>query len=161
MPVKCDACALTGDPFSISLTGDPFKIFEGDDLNTEISLLGKCGQGKRYKMIISVIWVRMDEKLENAKFDWFIGDVVEFNASTVTVNSQTYTIAQALREISTNPDGSEVIKNALTTYGEEYCKDNARGKFVFSQPFFEYTMANKYQTIIGLPQAQQKMVMVM
>lgn len=158
VPVKCDACALTGDPFSISLTGDRFKIFEGDDLNTEISSPENAEQGKRYKIAGNFRYLGENgwETVENAKFDWFIGDVVEFNASTVTVNSQTYTIAQALREISTNPDGSEVIKNALTTYGEEYCEDNARGKFVFSQPFFEYTMANKYQTIIGLPQAQQK-----
>lgn len=158
VPAKCDACALTGDPFSISLTGDRFKIFEGDDLNTEISSPENAEQGKTYKIAGNFRYLGENgwETVENAKFDWFIGDVVEFNASTVTVNSQTYTIAQALREISTNPDGSEAIKNALTTYGGEYRKDNASGKFVFSQPSFEYTMANKYQTIIGLPQAQQK-----
>lgn len=158
VPAKCDACALTGDPFSISLTGDRFKIFEGDDLNTEISSPENAEQGKTYKIAGNFRYLGENgwETVENAKFDWFIGDVVEFNASTVTVNSQTYTIAQALREISTNPDGSEAIKNALTTYGGEYRKDNASGKFVFSQPSFEYIMANKYQTIIGLPQAQQK-----
>ena len=158
VPAKCDACALTGDPFSISLTGDRFKIFEGDDLNTEISSPENAEQGKTYKIAGNFRYLGENgwETVENAKFDWFIGDVVEFNASTVTVNSQTYTIAQALREISTNPDGSEVIKNALTTYGGEYRGDNASGKFVFSQSSFEYIMANKYQTIIGLPQAQQK-----
>lgn len=112
MPAKCDACALTGDPFSISLTGDRFKIFEGDDLNTEISSPENAEQGKTYKIAGNFRYLGENgwETVENAKFDWFIGDVVEFNASTVTVNSQTYTIAQALREISTNPDGSEAIK---------------------------------------------------
>ncbi|WP_278624991.1 T9SS type A sorting domain-containing protein [Parabacteroides gordonii] len=155
---KCDDCALTGDPFSISVTGDRFTIFEGDDLKTEISSPENAKQGETYKIVGNFRYLDNGTwtTLENAKFDWFIGDTLEFNTTKVTVAGETYTIAEALKLSSTDQDKSNDIKTALTNYGGEYKKDNTSGKFVFGASSFEYTMANKYQTIIGLPQAQQK-----
>lgn len=156
VPAKCDECALIGDPFSISVTGERFKIFDGEKLDIEISSPESAVQGKTYKIAGNFRYLDDGWKtLENAKFDWFIGDTVEFNTKTVQVSADTYTIAKALKLYSTNPDKSENIKKALITYGEEYDK-NKNGKFVFDAPSFDYEMANKYQTIIGLPQAQQK-----
>ena len=158
VPAKCDECALIGDPFSISVTGERFKIFEGEKLDIEISSPESAVQGKPYKIAGNFRYLDDGWKtLENAKFDWFIGDTVEFNTKTVQVSADTYTIAEALKLYSTNPDKSDNIKNALITYGEEYDKnENKNGKFVFDASSFDYEMANKYQTIIGLPQAQQK-----
>lgn len=156
VPAKCDECALIGEPFSISVTGKRFKIFDVEKLDTEISSPESAVQGKEYEIAGNFRYLDDGWKtLENAKFDWFIGDTVEFNTKTVQVSADTYTIAEALKLYSTNPDKSENIKKALITYGEEYDK-NKNGKFVFDAPSFDYEMANKYQTIIGLPQAQQK-----
>lgn len=158
VPANCDGddCALIGDPFSISVTGERFKIFGGENLDTEISSPESAVQGKEYKIAGNFRYLDDGWKtLKNAKFDWFIGDTVEFNTKTVQVSVDTYTIAEALKLYSTNPDKSDNIKKALIDYGKEYDKDK-NGKFVFDAPSFDYKMANKYQTIIGLPQAQQK-----
>ena len=81
MPAKCDECALIGDPFSISITGDRFTIFEGDKLETEISSPANAVQGNTYKIAGNFRY--LDDgtwtTLKDAKFDWFIGDTVEFN----------------------------------------------------------------------------------
>lgn len=158
VPTQCDDCALIGDPFLISVTGDRFTIFEGDKLDTEISSPENAEQGKRYKIAGNFRYLDNGTwtTLKDAKFDWFIGDVVEFNTKTVQVSGKTYTIAEALKRHSTDTDQSDDIKRALITYGEEYNKDTKSGKFIFDTPSFEYYMLNKYQTIIGLPQAQQK-----
>lgn len=156
MPAKCDECALIGDPFSISVTGERFKIFDVEKLDTEISSPESAVQGKEYEIAGNFRYLDDGWKtLENAKFDWFIGDTVEFNTKTVQVSADTYTIAEALKLYSTNPDKSENIKKALITYGEEYDK-NKNGKFVFDAPSFDYEMANKYQTIIGFATSSQK-----
>lgn len=158
VPTQCDDCALIGDPFSISVTGKRFTIFGGDDLKTEISSPESVTQGETYTIAGNFRYLDGEWKtLDNAKFDWFIGDVVEFNTKTVEVSGHTYTIAEALKLYSTDPDNSNKIKEALIAYGKEYNKDkNKDGKFVFGVSSFDYEMANKYQTIIGLPQALQK-----
>ena len=156
VPAKCDACALTGDPFYLSLTGDRFTIFEGENLETEISSPTDAQQGKTYKIAGNFRYLNDGTwtTLENAKFDWFIGDVVEFNTATVEVQGNSYTYAEALKLHSTDTDQKEAIKTALNAL--LYDKDNnTNGKFVLNAASFEYKMANKYQTIIGLPQAQQ------
>lgn len=155
--LECGNCALTGDPFQLSVAGDRFTIFGGDDLNTEISSPEKAEQGETYKIAgrFSYLDNGTWKELEDAKFDWFIGTLEEFNTLKVTLSGKEYTIAQLLPTISTSTEiASEAIIKALTEQYGVY-GTNTNGKFVFSQHDFEYTMANKYQTIIGLPHALQ------
>lgn len=156
--IGCGDCALTGDPFQLSVAGDRFTIFGGDDLNTEISSPENAEQGKKYKIAgrFSYLDDGTWKELEDAKFDWFIGTLEEFNTLKVTLSEKEYTIAQLLPTISTSTEvASQAIIEALTNQYGVYGTDNTSGKFVFTQHNFEYTMANKYQTIIGLPHALQ------
>lgn len=162
--MACDACALIGDPFKLSVAGDRFTIYEGDDMETEIDA-EKVEQTKTYKIVGNFRYQGSEglETLENAKFDWFIGTLEEFNTFKVTVNDKEYTIQAALNEISTGQDTNDDIENALTEEFGVYSKDSEdgkNGKFVFGQPSFEYIMVNKYQLIVGLPRAIQGEVQI-
>lgn len=156
--LKCGNCALTGDPFQLSVAGDRFTIYESNDLQTEIESPENVEQGVTYK--IAGCFSYLDngtwKELENAQFDWFIGTLEEFNTLKVTLNGNEYTIAQLLPTISTSTEveSKKIIEELTKQYGE-YGTDKTSGKFVFGKHDFDYTMANKYQTIIGLPHALQ------
>lgn len=156
--LKCGNCALTGDPFQLSVAGDRFTIYESNDLQTEIESPENVEQGVTYK--IAGCFSYLDngtwKELEDAQFDWFIGTLEEFNTLKVTLNGNEYTIAQLLPTISTSTEveSKKIIEELTKQYGE-YGTDKTSGKFVFGKHDFDYTMANKYQTIIGLPHALQ------
>lgn len=163
--MACDACALIGDPFKLSVAGDRFTIYDVEDVETEIDA-EKVKQTKTYKIVGNFRYQGSEglETLEDAKFDWFIGTLEEFNTSKVKIDGKEYyTIQEALNIISLGEDTNDDIKNVLTKEFGVYSKDSEdgkNGKFVFGQPSFEYIMVNKYQLIVGLPRAIQGEVQI-
>lgn len=163
--MACDACALIGDPFKLSVAGDRFTIYDVEDVETEIDA-EKVVQTKTYKIVGNFRYQGSEglETLEDAKFDWFIGTLEEFNTSKVKIDGKEYyTIQEALNIISLGEDTNDDIKNVLTKEFGVYSKDSEdgkNGKFVFGQPSFEYIMVNKYQLIVGLPRAIQGEVQI-
>ncbi|WP_298550071.1 T9SS type A sorting domain-containing protein [uncultured Parabacteroides sp.] len=159
--IACGSCALIGDPFRISVAGDRFTIYSDESVGSEITKPENVEQGKTYKIVGNFRYLDSGTwtTLENAKFDWFIGTLEEFNTSKVTIGNTEYTIQEALNVISTSKDKDtrENIKNALVErFGEyESTENDKKGKFVFGKYSFDYTMVNKYQLIVGLPRAIQ------
>lgn len=153
--LACGTCALVGDVFRVSVTGDRFTIIKSGE--TELIKPDNVEQGKTYS-ISGVFKYRKKDNgplitLENAQFDWFIGTFDEFYTSTVTVDNKDYTIQEAFRIISQGESDAEAIQNALQAYDKD---SNSTGQYVFGKSGFDYKMENKYQSIIGLPRANQK-----
>lgn len=158
LPLKCDACALTGDPFEISVAEDRFKIYGLDDTKTEVSE-EEVEQDKKYHITGNFQYFKDDKwnTLENALFDWFIGTLEEAEKLTVKVEGKNYSIKEALNEIATGGENNrELLENALRDQYGFYSKDNPSGLFVLGVSSFDYEMVGGYQSVIGLVRAKQK-----
>ena len=158
LPLKCDACALTGDPFEISVAEDRFKIYGSDDTKTEISE-EEVEQDNVYHITGNFQYFKDDKwnTLENALFDWFIGTPEEAEKLTVEVEGKIYSIKEALNEIATGDENNRgLLENALRDQYGFYSKDTPSGLFVLEVSSFDYEMVGGYQSVVGLVRAKQK-----
>lgn len=154
----CDVCALIGDPFEISVAKDRFNIYGLDDTQTEISE-EEVEQDTRYHITGNFQYFKDDEwkELEGAKFDWFIGTLEEAKKLTVEVDGKSYSIWEALNEISTNASNNrDVLKDALQKKYGFYSESTPKGLFVLEASSFDYYMVGGYQSVVGLARAKQK-----
>ena len=98
--------------------------------------------------------------IDNPKFDWFIGDLDEFEASNAitSLDGTSYSIKDALIEMN-NPDKdkSVEIKQLLIDKFKVYDKDKEpSGRLVFGASSFQYKTIQKYQTVIACASQYQE-----
>lgn len=154
-------CVLIGDPY-VLIVAD--KIYDVKDEKNSSIELENIRKGNVYtlegKLSYKENLVSTEFKpIENPIFDWFIGDLDEFEASNaITLDGTSYSIKDALIEMN-NPDKdkSAMIKKLLIDKFKVYDKDNEpSGRLVLGASSFQYYTIQKYQTVIACASQYQE-----
>lgn len=151
-------CILVGDPFVLIVADKIYDILDEENSSIELENIRK---GNVYTLKGQLSYKESQastefKPIENPKFDWFIGDLDEFEASdAITLDGTPYSIKDALIEMNTpNSDKSERIKDLLTQKFKVYNKVESTeggptGRLVFGASSFEYQTIQRYQTVIA------------
>lgn len=147
-------CILVGDTFALIVADKIYDILDEKNSSIELENIRK---GNVYTLKGQLGYKESQastefKPIENPKFDWFIGDLDEFEASNaITLDGTSYSIKDALIEMNDpNEDKSARIKELLIDKFKVYDKDNeSSGRLVFGASSFQYYTIQKYQTVIA------------
>lgn len=164
LDITDNQCALIGNPFQLIVSNDNYEITNGE---TKVIKPEDAVVGETYT-IAGKFWYKKSIdaeeflELKEAKFDWFLGTLEEFEAENMIKlpNGGSYSVEKALSEL-TKDDGiankDEIRRLLDEKYGiKDDNNEEKEWRLILGKSSFEYTMNLGYQSVIIRAQENQK-----
>ncbi|MRX90894.1 T9SS type A sorting domain-containing protein [Parabacteroides goldsteinii] len=162
--IENDRCALIGEPFQLTISNSNYEITNGE---TKVIKPEDAVVGETYT-IAGKFWYKKSIdaegflELKEAKFDWFLGTLEEFEAENMIKlpNGGSYSVEKALSEL-TKDDGiankDEIRRLLDEKYGiKDDNNEEKEWRLILGKSSFEYTMNLGYQSVVIRAQENQK-----